>query len=545
MQLQIKNPISVIEELLSASIDMAAESHLPQLLDRILKTVCELTRADAALIALLDGTKSGLNIEAFYCEHLEARRNDYQTIPLNINGSRNDSNVAVHCAYTGEIISIDDIYAYSGFDFSNLYEFDRLTGYETQSLMTVPMVDHQGFIVGVLQLLNAQNQNKTRVIDFSPSCEQLAIGFAAQAAVVIVNMQLKKENERLIAVLNQTNEALEEENKRLREKIEGSFDFSQIVGDGSAMQSVFNLMRKVVNSDATVLVRGETGTGKELIAQAIHFNSHRKTKEFVAQNCAALPENLLESELFGYKKGAFSGANTDKKGLFELADGGTLFLDEIGDMPLSLQAKLLRVLQEKEIRPLGSTQTKKVNVRVVAATHKNLKQDVTEGKFREDLYYRLSIFPIDLPALRERKEDLPALIKYFMDNFIEKYQKQVLGLSPKVLDLLSQYHYPGNIRELRNIVERAVLLCEDNSNIIVEFLPEEIFDRRNNNKTHHKAVARKLRGSLKSLVEHFEAEVIEEKLKENQWNQSKTAEALLVARRTLIEKINRYRISKQ
>ena len=308
------------------------------------------------------------------------------------------------------------------------------------------------------------------------------------------------------------------------------------------MRKVFALLKKVINTDATVLLRGETGTGKELIAQAVHYNSNRKKQEFVAQNCAALPETLLESELFGYVKGAFSGANADKTGLIELADGGTLFLDEIGDMPIGLQAKLLRVLQEKEVRPLGSTQTRKVNIRVVAATHCDLQEKIRAGEFREDLYYRLCVFPIELPPLHQRREDLPALLQHFISDFSERYDKDIIGISPAALDHLLHYDYPGNIRELRNVMERAVLMCESGASILPEHLAaeivqsvapasEELFQNLDN-------------GNLRDAVALFEAKLIERKLQAHDWNQTRTAVELSISRRTLIDKIQRHHIQR-
>ncbi|MBO6563085.1 MAG: sigma-54 factor interaction domain-containing protein, partial [Nisaea sp.] len=213
----------------------------------------------------------------------------------------------------------------------------------------------------------------------------------------------------LIGVLESTNKELAEENRRLKTEIAKSSRFTSIIGNCGAMQKVFAMLEKVLDSDVTVLITGETGTGKEVVANAIHRNSHRARGPFVAQNCAAMPEQLLESELFGFKRGAFTGANQDKKGLLEAAHGGTIFLDEIGDMPIGLQAKILRVLQEGEVRPLGSLESRKVDIRVLAATHQDLEARIAEGQFREDLFYRLNVFPIHLPPLRDRQDDVPAL----------------------------------------------------------------------------------------------------------------------------------------
>jgi DNA-binding NtrC family response regulator len=238
-----------------------------------------------------------------------------------------------------------------------------------------------------------------------------------------------------------------------RHRLEG------IIGESGRMQEVLALVERVAPSNATVLIRGESGTGKELIARAIHFNSPQAAGPLVALNCAALPEQLLESELFGHEKGAFTGAVAQRKGRFELADGGSIFLDEIGDLSPALQVKLLRVLQERQFERLGSTRTLTVNVRILAATHRNLEQAMREGAFREDLYYRLNVVTIQIPPLRERREDIPPLLDHFLRTFAEKNQRAVTGLTAAARDALLKYEYPGNVRELENIVERAVLLC--------------------------------------------------------------------------------------
>jgi DNA-binding NtrC family response regulator len=257
------------------------------------------------------------------------------------------------------------------------------------------------------------------------------------------------------------------EHRRLRHEIEylrhtqqDIYDFERIVGASGALQSVLAIVKKVAKSNTTVLIRGETGTGKELIAGAIHHNSLRAARNFVKVNCAALQENLLESELFGHEKGAFTGADKQRVGRFEQADGGTLFLDEVGDMSANTQAKILRVLQEHEFERLGGTRTLRTDVRVIAATNRNLPQMVANGQFREDLYYRLNVVSIDMPPLRERKDDIPALATFFLRRFAGELKKKIDGMAPDALKLLMRYNWPGNIRELENAIERAVLLTE-------------------------------------------------------------------------------------
>jgi transcriptional regulator with GAF, ATPase, and Fis domain len=251
---------------------------------------------------------------------------------------------------------------------------------------------------------------------------------------------------------------LEEEKIYLKEEIETTLNYSDIVGESAVMQKTFRLVSQVAPSDSTVLILGETGTGKELIARAIHNSSPRKNKLMVKVNCAALPANLIESELFGHERGSFTGATDRRLGKFELANHGTLFLDEIGDMPLELQVKLLRALQEKEIERVGGRNTIKIDVRIIAATNRNLEKEMAEGRFRTDLYYRLNIFPITLPALRERKEDIPNLALYFIERFAKKAGKEINTISNKALHEMVNYNWPGNIRELEHLIERSILL---------------------------------------------------------------------------------------
>ena len=272
------------------------------------------------------------------------------------------------------------------------------------------------------------------------------------------------------------------ENKRLRNQLEDAFNFDNIVGDSSAMKRVFYLIRKVAPTNSTVLILGESGTGKELIAKAIHYNSERRTRPLVTINCGAIPQELLESELFGYEKGAFTGAVRSRMGRFELANTGTIFLDEIGDMPLSLQVKMLRVLQEKTIERIGSGNVIKVDVRIIAATHQDLEERIRQGAFREDLYYRLNVFPITLPPLRERRTDIPLLAKHILEKFRAERGHRIAGISPEAQKYFMQYYWPGNVREMENIIERAVIL-KDSGMIDLEDLPE--IDRGPNERTLH------------------------------------------------------------
>ncbi|MFT5695833.1 MAG: transcriptional regulator with PAS, ATPase and Fis domain, partial [Myxococcota bacterium] len=270
------------------------------------------------------------------------------------------------------------------------------------------------------------------------------------------------------------NERLRAENLYLRQEVERRFSYDGIIGDSPAMQRVFEVMKKVAETDATVLITGETGTGKELVARAIHYSGSRREQRFVAQNCGALPDTLLESELFGHRRGAFTGANQDKQGLFEMADRGTIFLDEIGETEPGMQVRLLRVLQEGEIRPLGSSDTLNVDVRVLAATNRNLQDRVTEDRFREDLFYRLRVVEIEVPPLRERRSDIPALAHHFLESANERMSRTLKGFSNAAMDLLTAYAWRGNVRELENEIERMVVLAGDEDQVSIDMLSSHV-----------------------------------------------------------------------
>jgi two-component system response regulator HupR/HoxA len=286
--------------------------------------------------------------------------------------------------------------------------------------------------------------------------------------------ELQGDNERLGSQLAAANERLRAENLYLRREVERRYAFERIIGNSPAMQRVFEVMEKVAQTDATVLITGETGTGKDLVARAIHYSGSRKDERFFAQNCAALPDTLLESELFGHKRGAFTGAHEDKKGLFEVAHRGTVFLDEVGETHPGMQVRLLRVLQDGEIRPLGSSDTRNVDVRIVAATNRELREEVAEKRFREDLYYRLRVVEIELPPLRRRREDIPALAHHFLDSSNEKMKRKIEGFTNAAMDRLVAYAWSGNVRELENEVERSVALAGDIARLGEEDLSEYI-----------------------------------------------------------------------
>lgn len=324
-----------------------------------------------------------------------------------------------------------------------------------------------------------------------------------------------------------------EENTSLKNELKEKYDFSNIIGNSSEMRQVYEQVTQVARSNATVLLRGESGTGKELIAHSIHYNSLRSKKPFVVVNCAALPETLIESELFGFEKGAFTGADRRKIGRFEMADGGTLFLDEIGDLPPQTQVKLLRVLQERKFERLGGTETLSINVRLITATNKNLEEEIAAGNFREDLYYRLNVFTIFLPPLRERKSDILLLAEYFVEKYEIEHNKRIRRISTPAIDMLSSYHYPGNVRELENTIERAVLVCDSNV-IHGHHLPPTLQTAEVSGTINDM--------SLASAVEAFERDLIQDALKTTNGNVAKTSKLLNSTERIIGYKIKKYEI---
>jgi len=348
-------------------------------------------------------------------------------------------------------------------------------------------------------------------------------------------------NDEILLVLRKAEERerLKQENRQLRAEVGREYSFSNIIGRTPRMRDIFSLITKVCDFKTTVLILGESGTGKELIARAIHHNSNRRKSPFVALNCGAIPETLLESELFGHVKGAFTDAVSDKAGLFVQADGGTLFLDEIGEMPPFLQVKLLRVLQEGEVRPVGAGSARTVDVRVVSATSRDLARDVGEGRFREDLFYRLNVFSITVPPLRDRAEDIPLLAGHFLEKYGERFGKTGASLSPEALKACMDYRWPGNVRELENCIERGLVLCERDV-IGMECLPENI--RMSTSPAPVSMAVPEDCLSLKQAAERLERDLIRRVLEKTGGNRTHAARILEISHRALLYKLKEYGI---
>jgi Nif-specific regulatory protein len=398
---------------------------------------------------------------------------------------------------------------------------ESILGGQILSILALPLWRGDD-IIGLIQA-----DNRASVGMFSETDLEVGLLLAAQASLAI-------DNATLVQRLRVAEERARGENVYLRRK-EQRIKFDNIIGDSPAMKAVFAQLERVIDTRATVCIEGETGTGKELIASAVHHQSQRRDKMFVAQNCAAMPENLLESELFGHKRGAFTSADSDKKGLFEIADGGTLFLDEMGEMPMTLQAKLLRVLQDSTIRPVGATSEKQVDVRIICATNRDLSAEVEKGRFRQDLYYRLMVFPISLPPLRDRREDIPALAAHFLKRYADEYRMELPGFTQDALDALASYNWPGNIRELENEIQRLVIQAETGHWIEITDLSPRL---RKIEGTITRIAPQK--GTLREMMDQVERWLITEALRDHGGNKTKTAVTLGITREGLHKKLAKF-----
>jgi len=392
----------------------------------------------------------------------------------------------------------------------------------------------------VLSKLQHMNNSPMVVVVTAYGTEKIAVEAMKQGAYDYLTKPYDVDELRILVKRSMEKISLTQENQRLQEQIKMQESFGEIIGQSEAIQQVYNLIEKVADTDVTVLICGESGTGKELVAHEIHKRSARKNKHFIATNCAALPENLIESELFGHEKGAFTGAGEQRKGKIEEAHQGTLFLDEIGDMSLHTQAKMLRVLQDKTFERLGSNKSIQVDVRFIAATNKNLVQEIEDNNFREDLFYRIKVLDIYLPPLRERGNDISLLANHFLTLFSQKYKKNITAIEPDAMKALLSYSWPGNVRQLRNVLERSILLA-NNSTLSCQDLPNEILQCEDKeDKTYileSDITSLSFKDAKKKYVQQFERQFLQSRLKMFQGNISQTAHSLEIPRQSLQQKL--------
>ncbi|RBH52969.1 MULTISPECIES: sigma 54-interacting transcriptional regulator [Pseudomonas] len=492
---EIPQPLAYAETLLGTFASLSRVADDARLLEEFTFAVGQLTGSELAQVYLLDAGHSQLGLSA---ECFEGGMQSRQGI--GVSADYHTDELLQFSLCQNRVLCLEELG-------SGLYQTSFLppSAGQWRTLLSVPLVNALGVVEGVL-ICASLRLLELKV--FAESLGQLGRFVLAQLALL---QRLRSPTQPLA----------------VKALAVGCASGYGLIGKSAAMRSTYQLIGKVLHSPYTILLTGETGTGKEVVARALHECGPRRSKKFIVQNCAAFPESLLESELFGYCKGAFTGADRDRKGLFDAAEGGTLLLDEIGDMPLSLQAKLLRVLQEGEIRPLGSNDTHKIDVRIIAATHRDLLSLVAEGKFREDLYYRLAQFPIELPPLRQRDADILELARYFAAKACVFIGREPLGWSEAALAHLSGYAFPGNVRELKGLVERAVLLCEAH-----ELLPEHF---SLNVEAHPEDSTLYLR----DYMERVERAYVLSCLRRNGGNQTLAARQLGLPRRTLLYRLGR------
>jgi sigma-54 dependent transcriptional regulator len=495
---QVPQPLRYAEALLERFAGLARAASGDALLGGLVEAAAQLADCELSQLYLLDETHTRLTLSAEWQNGLLQPR-EAASLPSEYDGEQ----LLQYCLCQNQVLSLAELD-------SSLHQIGFLPDASRawRSLLCLPLLDEQKRVNGLLLIAS---QTARDLQGFAGSLGHLG-GFVIAQLHLLQRLRSPR-------VESPSNSAT------VRASGYG------LIGDSAPMRALYQMIGKVLHNPVSVLLTGETGTGKELVARAIHDCGFRRSRPFVVQNCASLPENLLESELFGYRKGAFTGADRDHQGLFDAADGGTLFLDEIGDMPLSLQAKLLRVLQEGEVRPLGSNTTHKVDVRIVAATHCALREQVEEGRFREDLFYRLAQFPIELPPLRERDQDILTLARHFADKASALLQRDPCRWADSTLEHLSGYAFPGNVRELKGVVERAVLLCEGG-----ELLPAHFNLRQDYN-------ADDTGMNLRERMERVERSLLLDCLRKNRGNQTNAACELGLPRRTLLYRMRRLHIS--
>jgi Nif-specific regulatory protein len=470
-----------LEMLFQMASSLSSTLELSKILDIIMESAKTLLNAEASSLLLLDETTDELYFASATGDVSDRLKN--LTVPL-------DKGIAGACVRTGKVKVVDDTLSDKEF----YPQIDKQTGFATRSIIAAPLTI-SGKTIGVIEVLNKKSQ------EWTEDDKELLIIIALQAAQVIQNAQIHLK--------------IREQKNLLRDQIDARY---KIISASDKFRKILVLAEKVAPSTTSVLLLGENGTGKELIARYIHRLSSCKDGPFIAVNCAAIPVTLLESELFGHEKGAFTSASAQRKGIFEHANKGTIFLDEIGDLALETQSKLLRVLQEREFERLGGTKVIKVDVRVIAATNQNLEEKIAYKTFREDLYYRLNVFPIHIPALRQRREDIPLLAQHFLTIYARETNKAVKNIDSEAMEQLMDYSWPGNVRELQNIIERAVVLATGNTLSTHDLVlptrePDRMFDYEQ---------------GLKQAVNRFKMDYIKEVIRRCNGNQTKASKILKI-----------------
>lgn len=512
------NGISLHKEDLNLLYEVAASIHaihdLGEMLRVILLKIKDVFHIEGASIALHDRQR-----EEFYFMRTVEEQKDAIQEHADQKRFPDSYGVAGWVLRTKESILIKDVSRDERFT----NKLDMLQEMTIHSMICVPMETRKG-LLGILYALNKQDAI------FTEKDLRLLEILSSTIAVDI-------ENARLYGDLQCHARTLELENIRLRTELQHHYNKQGIIGNSTALQRVFTLMDKVITTTTTVLIQGETGTGKELIAKAIHYNGILKNKPFVAENCAALSDNLLESELFGHVKGAFTGAVSDKKGLFELARGGTVFLDEIADMSAAMQTKLLRVLQEGQVKPVGGSAYRQIDFRLIASANRDLYEEVKKGNFREDLFYRIQVFPIVIPPLRERKKDIALLALHFLEKYTTKFKRSAVRLTPETLEILMQHDWPGNIRELEHEIERALTLADNGRDITVACLSKRVRGESRQADPNLETST-----SLPAAVSRLERRMVVDALSQTGSNRSQAAVILGLTRQGLLNKISRYDI---
>ena len=487
---------------------LADTNALSLALERVLESLGRHHGMVRSFVMLLDRETGILRVEATYGLNLDQARRATYKVGEGVIGRVVQSGKPVVVPQTSQEPLL----------LNRLRSIEENPSRKEMSFICVPiLVENKA--IGVIGADRPYKQHR----DFDRTTKFLSVISSMIAQALKVEQRFEADKKRLL-----------DENTLLKQELRERYDFSRIIGNSNPMRQVYEQVTQVARTNTTALLRGESGTGKEMIAHALHYNSLRAAKPFVKVSCAALPDTLIESELFGYEKGAFTGAQARKKGRFDLADGGTLFLDEIGDLDLTTQIKLLRVIQEREFERLGGTETIKINVRLIVATNKDLEDAISKGLFREDLYYRLNVFTIFMPALRERKPDILLLAEHFVDKFEREHGKHIKRISTPAIDMLTTYHWPGNVRELENVIERAVLVCESNV-IHGHHLPPSLQTAEGSDTV--------TRLSLTSAMDAYERDLIQDALKTARGNRAKAAKLLDSTERIIGYKVKKYGIN--